>query len=103
MVATRAVKAGATLWTGTEAVEPVADGGLVTGAVVRRGVDGTHETVHARYVVVADGANSRFGRALGTARDRTYPLGLPVRGYFPSPYHHHPWFKRHPHLPAQQA
>jgi len=95
MVANRAVKAGATLWTGTEAVEPVADGGLVTGAVVRRGVDGTHETVHARYVVVADGANSRFGRALGTARDRTYPLGVAVRGYFQSPYHDEPWIESH--------
>src|SRR5260370_10874611 len=95
MVATRAVKAGATLWTGTEAVEPVADGGLVTGAVVRRGVDGTHETVHARYVVVADGANSRFGRALGTARDRTSPLGVAVRGYFQSPYHDEPWIESH--------
>src|SRR5713226_9927611 len=38
MVANRAVKAGVTLRTGTEAVEPVADGGLVTGAVLRRGV-----------------------------------------------------------------
>ena len=40
----------------------------------RAGKDsGTTETVRARYVVVADGANSRFGRALGTARDRTTP------------------------------
>ena len=34
-------------------------------------------TIRARYVVVADGANSRFGRALGTARDRDHPLGWP--------------------------
>ena len=95
MVANRAVKAGATLWTGTEAVEPVADGGIVTGAVLRRGADGTHETVHARYVIVADGANSRFGRALGTSRDRTYPLGMAVRGYFQSPFHDEPWIESH--------
>ena len=95
MVANRAVKAGATLWTGTEAVEPVADGGLVTGAVLRRGVDDSHETVHARYVIVADGANSRFGRALGTSRDRTYPLGMAVRGYFQSPFHDEPWIESH--------
>ena len=54
-------------------VEPLVEDGLVTGAVIRR--DGATEPVRARYVVVADGANSRFGRALGTARDRTYPLG----------------------------
>jgi flavin-dependent dehydrogenase len=44
---------------------------------------------------VADGANSRFGRALGCARDRTYPLGMAVRGYFSSPYHDEPWIESH--------
>jgi geranylgeranyl reductase family protein len=95
MVANRAVKAGAVLQTGTEAIEPVVDGGLVTGAILHRHADGTHEQVRARYIVVADGANSRFGRALGTARDRTYPLGMAVRGYFRSPYHDEPWIESH--------
>ena len=94
MVADRAVKAGATLRTGTEALEPVVDGGLVSGAVLRSARGGT-ETVRARYVVVADGANSRFGRALGTARDRSYPLGMAARGYFRSPYHDEPWIESH--------
>jgi flavin-dependent dehydrogenase len=88
------VKAGATLRTGTEALEPVVDGGLVRGAVLR--AKGTApEAVRARYVVVADGSNSRFGRALGTARDRTYPLGVAARGYFESPYHDEPWIESH--------
>ena len=69
MVADRAAAAGATVWTGAEAVAPVVDGGLVTGAAIRR--DGVTEPVRARYLLVADGSNSRFGRALGTARDRT--------------------------------
>jgi len=43
--------------------------------------------VRARYVVVADGANSRFGRALGTARDREYPQGMALRGYYRSDRH----------------
>ena len=51
--------------------------------------------MRASYVVVADGANSRFGRALGTARDRTYPLGMAVRGYFTSPFHDEPWIESH--------
>jgi menaquinone-9 beta-reductase len=94
LVADRAVKAGATLRTGTEALEPVVDGGLVRGAVLR--APGTApEAVRARYVVVADGANSRFGRALGTTRDRTYPLGVAARGYFESPYHDEPWIESH--------
>ncbi len=95
MVADRAVKAGATLWPAAEAVEPVVDGGLVTGAVVHRKESGTRETVKARYLVVADGANSRFGRSLGAARDRTFPLGMAVRGYFESPYHDEPWIESH--------
>ena len=40
-----------------------------------RQATGGPEPVRARYVVVADGANSRFGRALGTARDRSLPAG----------------------------
>jgi geranylgeranyl reductase family protein len=101
MVAQRAVKAGATLWSATEAIEPLvetpaaAGEPVVTGAVVRNKDTGATQTVRARYVVVADGANSRFGRALGTARDRTYPLGMAIRGYFTSPLHDDPWIESH--------
>ena len=37
-----------------------------------------------RYVVVADGASSPFGRALGTRRDRAFPLGVALRAYHDS-------------------
>ncbi len=89
LVAERAVKAGATLWEGSEAVAPLLDdGGRVAGAVVKRkpdpdAADASAEAtteVRARYVVVADGANSRFGRALGTARNRAWPQGMAIRG-----------------------
>ena len=95
MVADVAVKAGATLWPATEAIAPELANGVLDGAVVRRADSGATEIVRARYVVVADGANSRFGRALGTARDRTYPLGMAIRGYFTSPYHDEPWIESH--------
>ncbi|MDQ1510510.1 MAG: menaquinone-9 beta-reductase [Actinomycetota bacterium] len=101
MVAQRAVKAGATLWSATEAIEPLVEGSsasgepVVTGAVVKNKDTGTTQTVRARYVIVADGANSRFGRALGTARNRTYPLGMAIRGYFTSPRHDDPWIESH--------
>jgi geranylgeranyl reductase family protein len=94
LVASRAVKAGATLWSGAEALAPVVEGGVVTGATVRRN-GSSPVPVRARYVVVADGANSRFGRALGTSRDRTYPLGMAIRGYFTSPRHDEPWIESH--------
>jgi menaquinone-9 beta-reductase len=95
MVADRAVKAGATLWQGAEATAPLLDGGLLSGAVVHKREEKTTEPVSARYVVVADGSNSRFGRMLGSARDRTYPLGMAVRGYFESPMHDDPWIESH--------
>ncbi|HMC52755.1 MAG TPA: geranylgeranyl reductase family protein, partial [Acidimicrobiales bacterium] len=98
MVAERAVKAGAALWQQAEAVEPVTDAGVVKGALVRRegaGRDGSLLEVRARYLVVADGANSRFGRALGTGRDRSHPQGMAIRGYFVSPRHAEPWIESH--------
>jgi geranylgeranyl reductase family protein len=105
----RAVKAGATVWQGTEAVEPILDdvgapagagtlGPLLpscTGAVVKEKGSGATRSVRARYVVVADGANSRFGRALGTERDRNQPMGMALRGYYRSPGHDQPFIESH--------
>jgi menaquinone-9 beta-reductase len=99
MVADHAAAAGAKLRTGTEAVRPLLRDGLVTGAVVtdKSGSGGkgpgTQEEIHARYVVVADGSLSRFGRALGTARNKTYPQGIAIRGYFESPLSADPWIE----------
>jgi geranylgeranyl reductase family protein len=95
MVAEQAVKAGATLWPATEAIEPLVENGLVAGAVVKRKESGDVEAVRGRYLLVADGANSRFGRALGTARSRRYPLGMAIRGYYRSPRHDEPWIESH--------
>jgi geranylgeranyl reductase family protein len=95
MVAQRAVKAGATLWDGREAVAPVVERGLVRGATVTDKGSGHTTEVRGRFVVVADGANSRFGRSLGTQRDRSYPQGMAIRGYFRSPRHDEPWIESH--------
>ncbi|HEV3366030.1 MAG TPA: geranylgeranyl reductase family protein [Acidimicrobiales bacterium] len=101
----RAVKAGATVWQGTEAINPILEdrgspvgpGGLAScvGAVVKEKSTGATRSVRARYVVVADGANSRFGRALGTARDRGQPMGMALRGYYTSPGHDQPFIESH--------
>jgi len=95
LVARRAEKAGATLLEGHDAVEPLVDRGLVRGAVVADRGTGRVTELSARYVVVADGANSRFGRSLGTTRNRSYPLGMAIRGYFESPRHDEPWIESH--------
>jgi len=93
MVANHAVAAGATIRQGCEAVAPLLDGGLVRGAVVKNKETGATEEVRARYVVVADGANSRFGRALGASRNRSFPQGMAIRGYYESPLHAEPWIE----------
>ena len=96
MVAERAVKSGATLWQESEAIAPVVENGLVRGATVKRKETGGAEVeVRARYVVVADGSLSRFGRALGTTRNRAFPQGMAIRGYYVSPRHDEPWIESH--------
>ena len=105
LVNERASKAGATVLQGTEAVEPIlddrpdrpagADLPSCVGAVVVDKASGERRELRARYVVVADGANSRFGRALGTARDRSQPMGMALRGYYTSPGHDQPFIESH--------
>jgi len=95
VVADNAEAAGALLWTSTEAVAPIVESGIVRGASLHRLGSGERLDVRAQYVVVADGANSRFGRSMGTARNRDYPLGMAIRGYFRSPYHDDPWIESH--------
>ncbi|MBX3314403.1 MAG: geranylgeranyl reductase family protein [Actinobacteria bacterium] len=88
-----AAAAGADTRSGTEAVAPIVEGGLVAGAVLKDKASGRTSELRARYVVVADGANSRFGRALGTARNRSYPQGMAIRTYYESPLHDDPWIE----------
>jgi geranylgeranyl reductase family protein len=93
MVAEHAAGAGATVLQATEAVRPLLRDGLVTGAVVKDKAGGQTREVRARYVIVADGSLSRFGRALGAARNKSYPQGIAIRGYFESPASADPWIE----------
>lgn len=83
-IADRARKHGALLVEGTEATSAVLKDGIVRGVAVRPH-GGAETSIRASLVVVADGSLSRFGRSLGNARDRRYPLGMAIRGYFDSP------------------
>jgi menaquinone-9 beta-reductase len=89
----RAVKAGATLWEGTEALGPLADeNGWVAGARIRHD-GGEPGTIRARYVIACDGGASRFGQKAGVRRDPTRPLGVAARRYFRSPRPQEPYFE----------
>ena len=93
-VAVNAERAGATLLQGHDAVRPVIERGFVRGATVQRdGAGASDVDVRAEFTIVADGANSRFGRALGTYRTREWPYGTAIRTYWRSPKHDEPWIE----------
>ena len=92
-VAHNAENAGAELRQGTEAISPLIEAGRVVGAVVKDKATGCTQEIRAEYVVVAEGANSSFGRQLGPQRDKTYPMGMALRGYYESPLHADPWIE----------
>lgn len=81
-----AAAAGAIVLGDHNAVAPIIDRGFVRGAYVIA-PDGTDFEARATITVVADGANSRFGRALGTYREPSWPYGLAHHGSFPSGLH----------------
>ncbi|MBI5157077.1 MAG: geranylgeranyl reductase family protein [Acidimicrobiia bacterium] len=81
-VALLAEKQGVLVRQHTEA-KPVLDEGRI--AAVELTSHGETEVIHPRFVVVADGSLSRFGRALGAVRDKRRPFGLAARAYFKSP------------------
>lgn len=83
MVLGAAEAAGATVHQTSEATPLLGQDGDPIGIKVRS-ASGERE-VTARFVIVADGANSRFGRALGARRIREWPMGLAIRGHWRSP------------------
>ena len=102
LVAGRAEERGATVLTGVEATglleaTAAAPGALrgAAGVSVRDVASGETAEVRGRYLVVADGQNSRLGRDLGTSRNRDWPLGMALRGYYTSDRHDEPWIDSH--------
>lgn len=93
MVARNAQNAGAKLLEEHEAIAPIIENDCVRGAMVTNKVDGSTIAIHAQYVIIADGANSRFGRAIGTSREKSWPYGTAIRTYWKSPRHEEPWIE----------
>ena len=103
LVAGRAVEAGATLLQGTEVTGPLVDDSVpatsplptLSGVLVKEKGSSDVRPIKARYVVVADGSNSRVGRMLGTTRRRDLPMGMALRGYYRSDRHDDPFIESH--------
>jgi len=87
----RAEESGATVLMGHEAMAPIVERGFVRGAKISAGTDTLY--VRSRFVVVADGANSSFGRGLGTTRDHNWPYGIATRSYWSSPRSSEAWIE----------
>ncbi len=105
IVCNHAAKAGATVLQGIEAVSPLLFDQVHTsdastlpecqGFVVRDTKTKEMREIRARYFVIADGANSRIGRVLGTQRRRDLPMGMALRGYYESDRHDEPFIESH--------
>src|SRR6202030_2092726 len=63
--------------------------------VVVKDKDDIVAEIRGRYVVVGDGQNSRLGRELGTVREKSWPMGMALRGYYTSDRHDEPWIDSH--------
>ena len=89
-----ALDAGAEPLDGVRAVDVERDGsGRVTGVVVKRS-DAT-ETIRCRRLVVADGARSQLGRALGREWHRDTAYGVAARGHIKSGRSDDEWISSH--------
>ncbi|EQD29069.1 geranylgeranyl reductase, partial [mine drainage metagenome] len=63
------------------------------GVEVRDVKTGKISEIAARYVILAEGAASRLSRELGASRDKQFPLGMALRGYYASPRHDDPFIE----------
>jgi geranylgeranyl reductase family protein len=102
LVAERAAEFGATVLNGVEALDlldptPEVEGELkgCSGVVVKDKDTGETAEIRGRYIVAGDGQNSRLGRELGVIRNRDWPMGMALRGYYTSDRHAEPWIDSH--------
>jgi menaquinone-9 beta-reductase len=102
LVAEKAVEHGAILLNGVEALglldatESMGSGLKgAAGVIVKEKATGTTAEIKGRYLVVGDGQNSRLGRDLGTTRNRSWPMGMALRGYYTSDRHDEAWIDSH--------
>ena len=91
IVLDNAEASGAKVLYETHVQAPIFEKGVCTGIEAKR--DGEVERFHAKWVICAEGAGTKFGRSLGRTRDLGYPMGLAIRQYFQSPMEHSGWFE----------
>lgn len=96
-----ALDAGATALDGARAVDVVRAGARVGSVLFQR--DGSMTEVRCRRLVVADGARSQLGRALGRQWHRDTAYGVAIRGYLRSARADDPWISSHLELRGESG
>ncbi len=95
-----ALDSGATPLEGLRAVDVVFDGERVS-AVVFKDASGTRE-ISCKRLIVADGARSQLGRALGREWHRSTAYGVAARGYIKSHRSDDEWISSHLELRGEK-
>lgn len=89
LVVRAAVARGATLWEDATATAVTREGRSIGEVTVRHG--GVDKQVRARWILVADGVRSAFGKLLGREWHRGEVYGIAARSYCTSPLSTEPW------------
>ncbi len=96
-----ALASGAVPLDDARAVDVERSGDRVSAVVFRRGA--TQHRVRCRWLVVADGARSQLGRALGRTWHRETAYGVAIRAYAKSGRSDDPWISSHLELRSPEG
>lgn len=88
-----------TTWLGATAYAPIISRGQLISVSVTH--EGSVKTVTPRYVIVADGVRSTFGKLLGRTWHRGEVYGIAARSYCTTPLSDEPWIHSHLELRAE--
>ena len=100
-----AIDSGVEVMEGMRAVDAVMDGDKVAGVVFSTGGKGSQAknvTIHCLRLIVADGAKSQLGRALGREWHRSTAFGVAARGYIKSHRSDDEWISSHLELRGEK-
>lgn len=91
------IDSGSQVLEGMRAKDVVMDGNKVSGVMFNNGT-----TIHCKRLIVADGAKSQLGRALGREWHRATAYGIAARGYIKSHRSDDPWISSHLELRGEK-
>lgn len=92
-----AIDSGSQVLEGMRAKDVVMDGNKVSGVMFNNGT-----TIHCKRLIVADGAKSQLGRALGREWHRATAYGIAARGYIKSHRSDDEWISSHLELRGEK-